>query len=925
MIERKTIGDKAGSVRKTYNPLISFFSTCVFILVLFAIYEYSPIGKDSILLSDLKTQYAPALIAYKNQLLAGESLSYSFLIGMGKNTFGMFAYYLSSPLNFLSFLFPAGKIDQAVVLLILVKLSLAASFMTLFLEKRFDEKRKISVIFGAMYALSSYTIIFMINIMWLDGFLLLPLLLYFIERLIENRRAWPSLVIVLFVLFVSGYYIAYMAGIFSFLYLVERLWEDRRFGAGERRTTFLLLGRFASSTLLAIGLSAALLIPAALDTLRNPDYFRSSTTVPVNFTFLSFLDQFFAGTFDYLSINKPFIYSGLAVTLLCILFFQNPGIQLRKKRFAAAALIFFVFSFHLAVLDRMWHFFDTPNWFKHRYSFLFVFLMIMIAYQSFLHIQALKPKAFLRTGIIFLAALIIVESLGDMRTEGDRFYVNLFLGSLLLLLLFAYSSPKWPEVISGIRKLCVPLLITVILVDTLLVNPMYIRPKAFGGAYKSEDLTYVVNEAEGLLAGVKEKEKQLGNSFYRMEIDDTLNNEVSAFNGAYFLNYHSISSFLSCSDKQTNRFLKQLGYGTNYNYFTSIHSYSAIVPDSLMGIKYVMSDKNECAGYVSFIESENGAVRLFENPEALPVMFPVKSDAGNFDYYKLEKEPQNKDLFEFQNDLLVSLFDSANPGDPVYYEAQVAGPTVFNAILKQKILAPISEDYREIDEDLLGLETETAAEGDVITYLRVNKNDSIALVYEVTVQSADPLYLSVPAESVNSEAEIYADGVPVGSLRSSTFSQINFLGIFAPGQTIEVTLVVDNELDEFSFLDANFYYCDTLRFQEIIEGSGARESIENLTVTDGHVEATVNVSEDRLLLTTISVEDGWILRVDGQRTDIVPYQDALISIPLTKGTHQIELQFTTPGLYPGILISVVSLACFLGLAFLTIRQGRKKK
>lgn len=925
MIERKTIGDKSGSIRKTYNPLISFFSTFIFVLVLFAIYEYSPIGKDSILLSDLKTQYAPALVAYKNQLMAGESLSYSFLIGLGKNTFGMFAYYLSSPLNFLSFLFPAGKIDQAVVLLILLKLSLAASFMTLFLEKRFAEKRRISAIFGAMYAFSSYTIIFMINIMWLDGFLLLPLLLFIIERFIENRRRWPQLVIVLFVLFVSGYYISYMVGIFSFLYLVGRLWGSHGFDANEKRATFLLLGRFISSTFLAIGLSAAVLVPAALDTLRNPDFFRGASTVPVNFTLLSFLDQFFAGTFDSLSLNKPFIYSGLATTLLCLLFFQNPEITRRTKRFAATALIFFVVSFHFSALDRMWHFFDTPNWFKHRYSFLFVFLMITIAYQSFLHIKALKGKAFLRAGAIFLAALIIVQSLGDMRTEGERFYVNLFLGGLLLLLLYASSSPKWPEVISGLRKLSVPMLIMVIMVDILLVNPMYLRPKAFGGAFKSADLTYVMDEAEGLVEYAQNQEKQIGNSFYRVEINDDLYNEVSAFNGAYFLNYHSISSFLSCADKQTNRFLKQFGYGTNFNYFTSIHSYSAIVPDSIMGIKYVLSQEDQCAGYSTVSESTDGTVRLFGNAEALPVLFPVKSDAGSFDYYRLEKDPQNKDLFAFQDDLLVSLFDSASKDKPVYHAAQASGPEVFNAILKQKPLAPKAEEDKVIDEDTLGLETSEAAENDVNTYLRLNKDDSISLAYEVVIQSADPLYLAVPAVTVNSEAKIYVDGDLVGGLSSSTFSQINFLGIFEPGKTIEVTIVVAKELTEFSFLDADFYYCNTLRFAEVIDESGARESVRNLTVTDGHVEATVSVSDDRLLLTTISYEDGWTLWVDGVKTEIVPYQDAMISVPVTKGSHQIELQFSAPGLIPGIVITAVSLICFLGLALFTINSGRKKR
>jgi uncharacterized membrane protein YfhO len=261
----------------------------------------------------------------------------------------------------------------------------------------------------------------------------------------------------------------------------------------------------------------------------------------------------------------------------------------------------------------------------------------------------------------------------------------------------------------------------------------------------------------------------------------------------------------------------------------------------------------------------------------------------------------------------------------VYHEAQAAGPVVFNAILKQTPLSPKSEDDKVIDEDRLGLETSASSDNGVITYLRINKNDSISLEYQVNIQSADPLYLSVPAATVNSEAKIYVDSTPVGGLSSSTFSQINFLGIFEPGQTIMVTIVVESELDEFSYLGADFYYCDTTRLAEVIEGSGARESVTDLTVADGHVEATVSVPDDRLLLTTISHEDGWTLWVDGVKTEIVPYQDAMISVPLAKGTHHIELKFSAPGLIPGVAITAVSLAGFLVLTWAAIRSGRKKK
>ena len=177
-----------------YASLAAFF---LFLFVLLIFKKY-PLGDDSFLLSDLEAQYAPFLVLMRNKILELGGvpkehllsyLTYSFKLGLGKNLAGTIGYYLASPFNLICLILDESQIDIAVLMIISSKLSLASGFMCFFLEKRFDDKKTLwPVLLGIMYAYSSYARIYIFNIMWLDGFMLLPLILYFTEKFTEKRK-----------------------------------------------------------------------------------------------------------------------------------------------------------------------------------------------------------------------------------------------------------------------------------------------------------------------------------------------------------------------------------------------------------------------------------------------------------------------------------------------------------------------------------------------------------------------------------------------------------------------------------------------------------------------------------------------------------------------------------------------------------------
>ena len=85
---------------------LSFLLPLLAMLGIFAAKAVFPFGKESFLRTDLYHQYAPFFQEFQRKLQSGESLFYSFNLGLGSNFIALIAYYLASPLNWYILLFP---------------------------------------------------------------------------------------------------------------------------------------------------------------------------------------------------------------------------------------------------------------------------------------------------------------------------------------------------------------------------------------------------------------------------------------------------------------------------------------------------------------------------------------------------------------------------------------------------------------------------------------------------------------------------------------------------------------------------------------------------------------------------------------------------------------------------------------------------
>lgn len=147
-----------------------------------------------------------------------------------------------------------------------------------FLARTFKIPRWGHVALSVSYALISFITAHSEIIMWLDAFVYLPLVILGIHRVMDLKR--PKLYLsVIYSCFIQ-FYMGFMIGVFSFLYLSPVYWQT-----GQNIKTIVPYG---ITSLLAGGASMIIVLPAVLDLRSNGEALSQITTLKTEAT--SYLD-----------------------------------------------------------------------------------------------------------------------------------------------------------------------------------------------------------------------------------------------------------------------------------------------------------------------------------------------------------------------------------------------------------------------------------------------------------------------------------------------------------------------------------------------------------------------------------------------------------------------------------------------------------
>lgn len=868
-------------MKKAYKVIKHNFTQyiCAFMipLVVMALVYYS-LGiywgsERSILASDSFSQYSNFYASFNNVLHGKGSLFYNWNLGLGFNYYAFMSYYLGGVFPFLVYFFSNANIPDFIYLLTIVKVGLIGLTFWIYAKATFKIHPLIQIGLSVAYALMSFVGAYSMSIMWLDGLIYLPLVVLGVNRLMEHFK--PTLLFVAYaLLFISNYYMGFMIGIFSVLYMFALLVIEP-----QKRLRKLVL--YFATALLA-GLSAMIMIlPMVLDLRNNGEALTKVTSFFTSETHLwDVVVKSMIGVYDTTKYDSiPFTYAGLIPLIMAIYFFVTKKSNLRTKlAFGALVLIVFI-SFNISALNLFWQGMHSPYMFLFRYSFLFSFIVVMLAGYGFTNYQR-SDNGRVITIIISLAALflgvkyLLPESLYTYLEQDSLYLTVIFL--IIYAIVFAISSLNR----TIMKKLAV--ILVIVMVSEAVIN----MKTMLNGVL--EDWNYPARTSYQLpYTSYREViEKTItadATTFYRTETMDP----VSA-NDAINYGFNGLSQFSSVRNRNTLSFMNDLGFksrGTNLNIR---YANNTLLMDSLFGVRYNITKMPINKFGFSQYSNDKGYY-LFKNENALPL--GILTDA-NINKFKVKKN----DNLGTQTQLYSQLAQSHN----TYFTSAI--PTVISTDNVSTVTDPNTEN---------------------VTYTAIKNEVDKKITWKVHVPANKQAYMSIWPTNYgqigSSSVLLTVNGVNKAT-QLSINGQYYDLGYYPMARDIEYTTnfygtdAVSIGKPIVIFLDVNQYQEDAGRIKQ----SGVEFKVDGRKAS-----ATVNVkARKQTLFTTIPADNGWEVKVDGKVVEANTVDDAFLSIPVTKGEHTIEMVFTPEGFMPGVILFFVSIFLFYGVFTINRRMNK---
>lgn len=846
--------------------------------LLFYIKKYVPFGVHSLASKDADFQYLDFLAYLKDVFDGKNNIDYSFSKSIGGACIGVFSYYLSSPFNLLLLLFDKSQLVLFVHVIITLKLACAAATFAFYLNRRFEEwndgsvKKQALIIFLAVsYAVSQYGIAQACNIMWLDGFYMLPLIMLGVYRVVNGGRpVMLSVSVALAVLF--NWYMGGINCVFAcFWFLFEFAYLRLYSGDTKAEKTVIKdfagkLGRFIYSMLAGVLISGVLFLP----TIGAMRY-----SVRGSLDFGSLLDMSFIGdvssVIDGYSLGAQSQKGSVSLYCGCLALIGFIGIFIGKKHnvkqkiLAFVTLVVMLLMFYWNPLCMAFSLFKEVGSYWYRYSHVGIFCILFFAAEFFLSedLNAVKWRVIIASAI-FSAAMLCVNYLHGVQDNKLVWLTDaLIVGvAVLIALISRLSKNVGAGRVFGI-------IFTVILCAVLTVETGYSVMLQMDNIHIDNGESFVEYETamEGLINDLKEYdsdtyrisqtrsratrslEKKKNNN--GKDTDDNFkykNNVRANYDESFGYGYWAIGSYVSTADSTVLNFLVDTGYRSEGDNL-SVVNMPVLGTDSLLGVRYIVSDYAlEGMNKVEDIADNANGAGVYENPYSLPMAFVY--DSGKYTAAKYNGNP-----FEYQNEL-------------------------YSELLGRKV-----EIYKP-------------------------------LKYETVVSKAKKRVYKMEIPEGN---YIAYGNIPWNSLFNA---KLNVNGIYRTGYARWLSPSVFN----IPVNEDRDYYKVVLHSKQKLDLDDGAEQFEKYTpdvmdIENGSAEIVVNAKEGQSLFTSIPYCDGWTVKVNGQKVQPDKVVDSLYSISLVEGENVVEMKFHVKYAGAGIACSIIGIAM---LVFAEFYRKRRK-
>lgn len=861
-------------------------------------------GKTLLWKLDAYYQHYPAL-AYTGEavrkLLSGDGFQMVDLyLGQGLDVIGTLTYYgLFNPVHWLAALFPGDTLEIYYQFLIFAYMYISGALMCVYLKMMgiLREKGWLLPLAGVLFAFCGYHSMALIKHPYFaNGSIYLLLMLISVERIFCGRSFLMMSVITALMLVVN-FYFGYQTTLLVIFYILIRLaFRLRRVGVKKSaKQGFTLLGGY----LLGMMMSMVVLLPVIIAFMQSgrtgvsAGYTDSMLHYPIAY-YLK-LGMLFCAPYDYAGYWTLQSFGPLSVFALMLLFSRNRhyalGEEVSLKRQLRVGFLAALICLCVPLAGKI---FNGFGYVTNRWSYGFAVVVCVItawALPKFLAPDYPCRKHMGVLGLIWAALMLlyglIAHKLPSLDNGGTDF------GGI--------SSVNIAPIAGGLALAASALCLILMDKKLRIQNEKAVRIVAalaafccicYNAGYSVVAVTSNSFHEVGVYRGVQNQcaaasESIEADGFYRV------NAGLWSDNQAAMLKYHGVSHYWSMiPDWITNHYVNLELPTLRYTFrMEGLGSDSYL--DSLACVGYSLRNRAEIQTIVPYGQEQIGSVtqedgdvvEIYENRYRLPMGYVFESAMAWQDYEKLN--PVEKRMALASCAVLEEIGDMPSFEDDFHTEL--------------------------LDWEIASMDG-VSPDGNT---LRVEKGGKLTLCFEGKADSETYLRLVAPTLVETDEevgASIYVISDNGGNRMNVIYSGGNFN--YAQQGCTATLGYSETGLREctMEFTSAGVFQFEAL---EIISAPASvyREAMEALTARSGwnpeiecnRLNGSISLESDGILQIAVPWGDGWTAMVDGEETPILKSGGMYMGIALKSGTHEIELQYETPGLRAGAWISLTGI------------------
>lgn len=943
------------SFEKKRNSSLYLKYTLIFSFVSLFVYgTYLLTGHSLIWRLDGAQQHLPLLQEYQ-QLLHSflhnpfqKLPQWSWSLGAGGDIFQIYSYYvLGDIFSYLTLLFPTSKIVFVYQFLIVIRLYCAGAAFCFF-ASHFKFAQPVIITGSLIYIFNAFLLYSNVaQPFFTIPFIIFPLLIIAIERVLQGLSIWPLIIVFCWMLF-NNFYFAYMLGIGAIIFLVLRYLLYYR----KKIPLLQIFIKLSFCTLMSLCLTAIVLIPevmAVQNSTRNGAVFANGLKLYPFYYYLALPSQLINGG------NRDF-YFWSALGFASIVFFAIIYILAKWRRYPLLASIFMIGGIMLLfpLFGALFNGFMAPS---NRWTLMLALPLSFACCILITNVSKLSSKLIHLFRNLLIIYSVFIISCYYFQNDEKIFIPLLFLFVTYGVLAF-YSQHHTTKVF--------PIFLVLVLLNVTL-NAVYFEAP-YNGGYSNEMLPLgsynklVKQRYAGLNTDLKDTKDyrvstisgnySLGSGFHMYNTLPSNTNSISSYYSLQNKNIGSFANIMQNSQFEANIPLAQLDdrtvlnnfFGVRYLFTQLNRTNDQKIPAGykLDKVSTLISDANQNA-------SQNSQTQRYRSDYAFPLLYWQDRAFSRLDYAKLSPTQKERAL-----------------------AAGVFLGTKSNKHLKK---ASVRNEVKNIDYQLISSRGNIVSPTDIQrkdsaeSYLIVLKNPKAFKNCELHLEFSDISYTPETLQNqleleqqkrrstavnsplmLNDSLSYYQNlryhilqGTPDSSFSLTAVSPLTSATIKQPKQNeLSFYKTVNNGILNMGYFTTlpssleltpskigNYHFklkitaekIDKRYFAEVKEIQ--KNSLKKLQFSRNSVSGIITTSHTGILTSSIPYSKGWHASDNGTPVHVRKTNNAFVGIKLKPGKHQIKLTYQTPGLKMGQHFSLVGIM-LLAISILVIKIRKKR-